>query len=144
MTKREQHVHQLEDYDGNDGSYLYGCPDCLSREDECVALRKELWLRHGANDCLLYGDDGEMQCNACRIDFKRDPVEQILARLHERDLDRFDEIERVRKRNERLERVAVAAAPFQFNCNENRPVPEGWCSCCDLRHALAALEDDDG
>jgi hypothetical protein len=43
-------------------------------------LRRLLWTYH-AKDCLLYGDDGEMQCNTCRIDFKRMSAEQIEARL---------------------------------------------------------------
>lgn len=30
-----------------------------------------LWLRHGCPISALYGDDGEMQCNKCGIDFKR-------------------------------------------------------------------------
>ena len=49
--------------------------------DELI-LRYLLWLNHGHVDCL-YGDDGEMQCNKCRIDFKRDPVEDIKKRFDE-------------------------------------------------------------
>ena len=42
-------------------------------------LRETLWLRHG---CVgLYGDDGEMQCGSCMIDFKRRPLEEIKERL---------------------------------------------------------------
>jgi predicted aminopeptidase len=37
--------------------------------------RRLLFLRHG---CVgLYGDDGEMQCGACALDFKRMPVADI-------------------------------------------------------------------
>lgn len=42
------------------------------REDE---LRRLLWLNHGHEG--LYGDDGEMQCNRCPLDFKRATVEEI-------------------------------------------------------------------
>ena len=49
--------------------------------DELI-LRNLLWLNHGHVDCL-YGDDGEMQCNKCLIDFKRDAPEQILKRFQE-------------------------------------------------------------
>jgi hypothetical protein len=42
-------------------------------------LRKMLWIRHGCDYYALYGDDGEMQCCKCGIDFKRDPAETILA-----------------------------------------------------------------
>jgi hypothetical protein len=34
-------------------------------------LRRLLWLRHGCSFSALYGDDGEMQCHSCGIDFKR-------------------------------------------------------------------------
>ena len=40
-------------------------------------LRQLLWLRHGCSGSALYGDDGEMQCNKCVIDFRRDTPEQI-------------------------------------------------------------------
>lgn len=54
---------------------------CLLGSAE-MELRKALWLDHG---CLgLYGDDGEMQCGACLLDFKRDTPERIIKRLHER------------------------------------------------------------
>ena len=45
----------------------------IKQENE--ELRKLLWLNHGCQD--LYGDDGEMQCSKCVIDFKRDSVERI-------------------------------------------------------------------
>lgn len=45
-------------------------------------LRYLLWLTH---PCLgKYGDDGEMQCSECRIDFKRDTAEHIERRIMER------------------------------------------------------------
>ena len=45
-------------------------------EDERM-LRKMIWLSHGCGRTYLYGDDGEMQCNHCMIDFKRDTVVSI-------------------------------------------------------------------
>ncbi len=42
-------------------------------------LRRLLWLNHGCTH--LYGDDGEMQCNVCRIDFKRMTASDIRARF---------------------------------------------------------------
>lgn len=41
-------------------------------------IRITLWLRHGCDPGALYGDDGEMQCGNCVIDFKRDPIERIV------------------------------------------------------------------
>lgn len=39
--------------------------------------RELLWLSHGHGD-LLYGDDGEMQCNGKNLaDFKRDPITSL-------------------------------------------------------------------
>lgn len=38
--------------------------------EEVVALRRLLWIRHDNHFGALYGDDGEMQCGACGLDFK--------------------------------------------------------------------------
>ena len=42
-------------------------------------LRCLLWLRHGCD--ALYGDDGELQCISCGIDFKRDSAADIAQRF---------------------------------------------------------------
>lgn len=52
------------------------------RDDDEKMLRKLLWLRHGCSISSLYGDDGEMQCSACLIDFRRDSVSAIQERFH--------------------------------------------------------------
>lgn len=44
---------------------------------ELDQIRRLLWLRHGCPLSVLYGDDGEMQCSNCSIDFKRFPVHLI-------------------------------------------------------------------
>jgi len=49
--------------------------------EENMALRNLLWSYHRCNKehNILYGDDGEMQCNGIDhiIDFKRDTPEEI-------------------------------------------------------------------
>jgi len=54
-------------------------------------LREHLWLNHGHEG--LYGDDGEMQCAACIpysvSDYKRQPVEELLAGLRNLALHRL-------------------------------------------------------
>ena len=45
--------------------------------EENKELRELLWLRHGCSFFQLYGDDGEMQCRNCMLDFKRDNIEKI-------------------------------------------------------------------
>lgn len=47
---------------------------------EITILRELLWLNHG-HTCGLYGDDGEMQCSECELDFKRHSVEIIKKRF---------------------------------------------------------------
>ena len=49
-------------------------------KDELL-LRELLWKCHGHQG--LYGDDGEMQCSVCLVDFKRDDPRQIEERLME-------------------------------------------------------------
>jgi hypothetical protein len=51
---------------------------------ENAKLRELLWHRHGCS--ALYGDDGEMQCGKCLLDFKRMPVEEIERRWRDAGL----------------------------------------------------------
>jgi hypothetical protein len=46
-------------------------------------FRESLWINHGCPFSALYGDDGEMQCNAndCRIDFKKMPLAELCVLL---------------------------------------------------------------
>ncbi len=50
-----------------------------SPAEDLLMLRKMIWLNHGCGTTYLYGDDGEMQCNRCLIDFKRDSVVSIYS-----------------------------------------------------------------
>ena len=56
-----------------------------------LLLRKLLWLRHGCPPHALYGDDGEMQCSACMIDFLRDSPDKIEQRFMEINQPRLAE-----------------------------------------------------
>jgi hypothetical protein len=56
-------------------------PEMLRATEENRALRKLLWLRHHQTTAGLYGDDGEMQCGRCMIDFKRNTAEEIEQRF---------------------------------------------------------------
>jgi hypothetical protein len=51
--------------------------------DEVEQLRRWLWATHGCPVAVLYGDDGEMQCNATAIhrplDFKRDDLIRLVV-----------------------------------------------------------------
>jgi hypothetical protein len=51
----------------------------VERLPEELILRRLLWLRHGCNPAALYGDDGELQCHECMIDFLRMPARDIEA-----------------------------------------------------------------
>lgn len=59
----------------------------MDNEKENLMFRKYLWLNHGCSMLNLYGDDrdGEMLCDECRIDFKRDSAKYIFEKLKERD-----------------------------------------------------------
>lgn len=61
--------------------------DLKEKASENKTLRKLLWLDHGCPLSALYGDDGEMQCHKCMIDFKRTPAKDIEGRLLKRALD---------------------------------------------------------
>lgn len=51
----------------------------LAEDDQ--TLRMGWWLSHGCSVATLYGDDGEMSCGACGIDFKRMRARDIETRL---------------------------------------------------------------
>jgi hypothetical protein len=55
-------------------------------EAENTTLRKLLWIRHTSTPGALYGDDGEMQCGECGIDFKRLPAAEIDRLFYEAGL----------------------------------------------------------
>jgi hypothetical protein len=57
-----------------------------------MILRKLLWLMHGCSITALYGDDGEMQCSSCMIDFKRDSEELIEQKFNDIVQKRIDVI----------------------------------------------------
>lgn len=58
------------------------------REQIELELRQGWCLSHGCPQAALYGDDGEMQCNAltCRRDFKREPLSELREYVHNRRL----------------------------------------------------------
>ena len=55
-------------------------------QKENTKLREMLWVNHGCEIARLYGDDGEMQCGSCCIDFKRNTLEHIIKLMKERRL----------------------------------------------------------
>lgn len=51
-------------------------------ERDNAELRRLLWLRHDPkHTAILYGDDGEMQCGECLLDFKRMSPKEIEQRF---------------------------------------------------------------
>lgn len=86
-------ANALRDKDlGNTATVLVsGLDELLAQLDaeraRSSVLRKLLWLRHSSEHFgVLYGDDGEMQCPACMLDFKRDEPTDIEKRWVERSL----------------------------------------------------------
>jgi len=63
----------------------------MSAEQDNLILRKLVWLSHQCYFPFLYGDDGEMQCNHCMIDFKRDSAESIEDKLEEIHMKKLQE-----------------------------------------------------
>jgi hypothetical protein len=76
------------------------------RENE-KAVRRLLWLYHGHEG--LYGDDGQMQCSQCfmeyGIDYKDSPIPDLISAF-KRELNRPPELRtRLKKAEGLLERV---------------------------------------
>lgn len=56
-------------------------------------LRKLLWVNHNCPFHGRYGDDGEMQCHVCGVDFKRDAVSKIIADFERMGLKQLASVE---------------------------------------------------
>lgn len=61
----------------------------MSLESDAAALRELLFLKHGCVGLSLYGNDGELACKACGIDFRRDSASDIAARFTELELQAY-------------------------------------------------------
>ena len=70
-----------------------------SPDDEIAQLRSDnrklrylLARQHDSATHRIYGDDGDLQCSACRIDFRLDTVADIERKIYEagmRELQRL-------------------------------------------------------
>lgn len=76
------HFELVKHLIGNDETLRAQIADTESK------LRKEWWLNHRCPISALYGDDGEMACNAscCMKDFKRAPIGELSAHVCQRRL----------------------------------------------------------
>ena len=58
------------------------CGTCLIKSESAARIaewRHLLWINHGCPLAALYGDDGEMQCGNCLVDFKRWSPDRITS-----------------------------------------------------------------
>jgi len=62
-------------------------------EYENKKLRKMMFFAHLGCGHVCYGDDGELQCNTCRIDFKRDSIDVIENKIIKANMDKLSNIE---------------------------------------------------
>jgi hypothetical protein len=97
---------------------------------EVERLQKLLWLRHDPNHfSILYGDDGEMQCSACLIDFKRMDAEKIEAIWQDRALRKL--AEKQAKNDQLLEQINNSPRSVKLVCQDcgatDNTVKEGFC-----------------
>lgn len=60
--------------------------------DAVKELRSEWWVNHGCPTGALHGDDREMACNRCGIDFKRTPIALLAEVVSERRMQRSKEL----------------------------------------------------
>lgn len=72
-----------------------------------AALRKRLWLKHGSiRNHLLYGDDGEMDCNVCLKTWRSGPVHPAKV-----DMRQYPTIDELFHREMEDALIALAPAP---------------------------------
>lgn len=60
--------------------------------NEMDQAREMIWATHSCtrdSSACLYGDDGELQCGVCRIDFKRESISEIRRKIEYRHLQQY-------------------------------------------------------
>ena len=66
--------------------------DVSRLQEENRILRHLLAMAHDNEKHRIYGDDGELQCSVCWVDFVRDPAQDIKRKIEEagmRELQRL-------------------------------------------------------
>ena len=101
----ELEEHWLDTWIGGCSENMDECSGCMIEEKECQKaydtirkhlkenqiMRELLWANHGCPQSAMYGDDGEMQCNACMFDFKRGDMEAFAERRAKKNTKRYQE-----------------------------------------------------
>ena len=67
-------------------------------------VREFMWANHGCPLPNLYGDDGELQCNECMIDFRRMKIVDILEKVSCKDKINDEDIDDEGEENNHYER----------------------------------------
>jgi len=97
---------------------------------EVERLQRLLWLRHDPNHfSILYGDDGEMQCGACLVDFKHMDAAEIEAHWQAMSLIK---LAKKKAANDRiLEEINNSPRSVKLVCQDcggtDDSVSEGFC-----------------
>lgn len=90
-----------------------------------LIIRRQLWLGHGCPLSILYGDEGEMQCNAlqCRLDFKRAPIGELMTAvirsLRNRAEAAESQVQALREALEELPRIVPSELSPEEQNNRN-------------------------
>jgi hypothetical protein len=79
LTIAESALDGYRNFTWPDGSSEDAGEAARRLQKENWLLREMVWLNHGHQG--LYGDDGELQCNECPLDFKRDSVDHIIGTI---------------------------------------------------------------
>jgi hypothetical protein len=87
-------THKVEDYeDVPQASAAFfawlGTVDLERSISEEMTLRRLLWVHHECPPHARYGDDGEMQCSSCLIDFRRISIKRLEEKFFERNMKRI-------------------------------------------------------
>jgi len=73
--------------------------DACSQKQEIIndSLRLLLFYAHSNMHHVVYGDDGELQCNTCGCDFKRDSSQVLLDKISNYNLAQWAKMQEARK-----------------------------------------------
>ena len=76
---------------------INGIPATIAALAEIDSLRLLLFYAHSNMHHMVYGDDGELQCNTCGCDFKRDSSQVLLDKISNYNLAQWAKMQEARK-----------------------------------------------
>ena len=111
----------------------------FSMEEDVAILRKFMWVNHGCSPHALYGDDGEMQCGNCLLDFKRMPIKELNKSIVKERIKRMRANQEQSTEPVQVDEDTKNVIDNLVGLQECLEAGEDWCSVAIIAGAIELL-----